>query len=251
MTKATTTEQWKTVVIPVSYANNLTLQISNFGRLKSFNKNKPDGNIIKGSITNGYPIVRLKLFKERTAEMTQILKELKDKVDKLRNKIAKVNAGVKEGNIEELNDQFVKLNKKYQRLQKQDAKERVINYHSLTHRLVAEYFLPKPKINEIIVAHLDYNKCNNNASNLKWMTVEENLLHQQKNPTYANIEVNRKEIRYSSKASKLTVTKVMLLKKMINLGKPTKALVKQFKITDMQISRIKRGENWGDIPAAN
>jgi hypothetical protein len=30
-----------------------------------------------------------------------------------------------------------------------------------------------------------------------------------------------------------------------------KQLVKQFKITDTQIFRIKRGENWTDIQAAN
>jgi len=45
-------------------------------------------------------------------------------------------------------------------------------------------------------------------------------------------------------------TKVMLMKKMINQGKPMKQLVRQFKVTDTQISRIKRGENWADIEAA-
>jgi uncharacterized protein YerC len=42
----------------------------------------------------------------------------------------------------------------------------------------------------------------------------------------------------------------MLLKKMLNQGKPMRTLVKQFKVTDTQILRIKRGENWGDIEAA-
>ncbi len=42
----------------------------------------------------------------------------------------------------------------------------------------------------------------------------------------------------------------MLLKKLLNQGKPIKQLVKQFKVTDTQIFRIKRGENWADIEAA-
>jgi hypothetical protein len=42
----------------------------------------------------------------------------------------------------------------------------------------------------------------------------------------------------------------MLLKKLLNEGKPMKQLVKQFKITDTQILRIKRGENWSNVPAA-
>ena len=42
----------------------------------------------------------------------------------------------------------------------------------------------------------------------------------------------------------------MLLKKLINEGKPMKQLVRQFKVSDTQILRIHRGENWGDIEAA-
>jgi hypothetical protein len=42
----------------------------------------------------------------------------------------------------------------------------------------------------------------------------------------------------------------MLLKKLLNEGKPMKQLIKQFKITDTQILRIKRGENWSSVAAA-
>lgn len=50
--------------------------------------------------------------------------------------------------------------------------------------------------------------------------------------------------------TKLTVTKVMLLKKLLNQNKPVRQLIKQFKITDMQVYRIKPGENWKHVPAA-
>jgi Mor family transcriptional regulator len=43
----------------------------------------------------------------------------------------------------------------------------------------------------------------------------------------------------------------MLLKKLLNEGKPIKQLVKLFKVSDTQIFRIKRGENWANIQALN
>jgi hypothetical protein len=60
----------------------------------------------------------------------------------------------------------------------------------------------------------------------------------------------RQRPKESSRATKLTVTKVMLLKKLLGQDKPMKQLVKLFKVTDTQILRIKRGENWSDIEAA-
>ena len=40
------------------------------------------------------------------------------------------------------------------------------------HRLVAEAFLRQPTPKHKFVIHLDHNKGNNNASNLKWTTIE-------------------------------------------------------------------------------
>lgn len=140
------------------------------------------------------------------------------------------------------------LSKKFQ----DDLKARTINYHSLVHRLVATYFLTKPTPKQTIVAHLNHDKLNNRANNLKWMTAEENYEHQKNSP---HVIKEKQERRYrrkeDSRATKLTVTKVMLMKKLFNEGKPMKQLVKLFKVTDTQILRIKRGENWADIKAAN
>ena len=163
---------------------------------------------------------------------------------------------VKENNEEEkvieektnLLESFKKnLSKKFQ----DDLKERTINYHSLVHRLVAVYFLNEPKADQTIVSHLDHDKLNNRANNLKWMTPEENYEHQKNSPLVIQEKSERRYRRTPGSAvNKLTVTKVMLLKKLIRQGKPMKQLVRQFKVTDTQIYRIKRGENWGDIEAA-
>ena len=131
-----------------------------------------------------------------------------------------------------------------------DTKKRTRNYHALLHRLVAEYFLDKPSNAHTLVAHLDFNKLNNKSTNLKWMTPDENYEHQKKSPIVIGEKKNWAERMRTTKTTKLTVTKVMLLKKLLNQGKPLRSLVKQFKITDTQILRIKRGENWADVQAA-
>lgn len=50
------------------------------------------------------------------------------------------------------------------------------------HRLVAEYFLEKPKINErLVVNHKNGNKKDNRATNLEWTTYKGNAQHALKN----------------------------------------------------------------------
>ena len=138
-----------------------------------------------------------------------------------------------------------------EKAQREELKSRTIHYHSLIHRLVADYFLPKPTPGQTVVAHRDHDKLNNRAGNLKWMTREENYEHQKTSPLVIKENQERRHRRKeNSRATKLTVTKVMLLKKLLNQGKPMKQLVKQFKITNTQIVRIQRGENWPDVPAA-
>lgn len=51
-----------------------------------------------------------------------------------------------------------------------------VNKIFLTHRLVAETFLPNPN-NLPVVHHKDGNKYNNKVENLEWVTVKENALH--------------------------------------------------------------------------
>ena len=252
MTKDYPGEQWKTVKFDFEFTNDCRIEVSDFGRLRTFNK-VSNGNIVNGSMINGYRIIRLKLYKPRDEKIQKKFDYLQQQVFKL----ARILKSLKDKNeskekIDETTELLNSLKKNLSKKFKADLKKRTINYHSLVHRLVAHYFLKKPTGTQTIVAHLDHDKLNNRAHNLKWMTPEENYEHQKNSPHVIKEKQERLHRRKeNSRATKLTVTKVMLLKKMLNQGKPMKQLVKQFKITDTQIFRIKRGENWADIQAAN
>ncbi len=121
--------------------------------------------------------------------------------------------------------------------------------HKLFHRMVAEYFLEKPSPEHSLVIHLDGNRTNNVANNLKWVTLGE----QQAHANLSNAVMQRKEnfakrSQINGRGNKLTVGKVKLLKKILEEpNNPTrkKILAKQFGISAMQLSRIQSGENWG------
>lgn len=243
-------EQWKVLQFDFEFTNDCRIEISNFGRLRTFNKIS-DGNIINGSLVNGYRIVRLKFYHPRDEKTQAKLDNLRQQVFKLARKLKlQIDNGESKQVISETTLLLENFRKKVSKKFQKDLKDRTINYHSLIHRLVADYFLPRPKSNQTIVAHLDHDKLNNRASNLKWMTPEENYEHQKSSPHVIKDKQQRQQRQQSNpNRAKLTVTKVMLLKKLLNEGKPMKQLVKVFKVTETQIIRIRRGENWSNVSA--
>jgi hypothetical protein len=113
------------------------------------------------------------------------------------------------------------------------------------HRAIAQAFLTPLSADHKFVIHLDHNKTNNHINNLRWATKEEMEKHQQLSPAV----IERKKKRHF-KGHKLTETKVRLIKKMINdPNRKTrmKIIAKQFGVTEMQLYRIKSGENWGHV----
>ena len=111
--------------------------------------------------------------------------------------------------------------------------------NALVHRLVAQYFLPKPPKDHIFVIHKDRDNNNNKVSNLKWVNKAEHLQHAMAGDNWRNSYAKRKQY-------KLTEDRVRLIRRKIKEGKTRmKMIAKQFGITDMQIYRIKSGENWG------
>lgn len=110
------------------------------------------------------------------------------------------------------------------------------------HKLVAENFLEKGE-DHVHVVHLNYDKTDNRAENLKWATKREKEKHQFANPIY----INRV---YKKAGAKLTEGRVRMIKKKIfdpNRKTRMKMIAKQFGISEMQLYRIKTGENWGEV----
>ncbi|MEM6965225.1 MAG: hypothetical protein AAF573_10690 [Bacteroidota bacterium] len=110
------------------------------------------------------------------------------------------------------------------------------------HKLVADAFLEKPSEKHTFVIHKDANKLNNHYENLKFGTREDMTQHQIDQGVY--LHKNRKMPSHS----KMTETKVRLLKQRLKEGKTKKrVLARSFGITETQLRRIEKGENWGHI----
>lgn len=122
--------------------------------------------------------------------------------------------------------------------------------HLFFSKLIAQYFIPKTSEEQTYVLHLDRKRDNDDYRNLKWATREEMLEFGRQSPFV--IEAKKKLIEHNLKSNgrKLTVTKVMLIKKILAKPEQTtrlKMIAKQFGVSEMQIRRIKSGENWGHI----
>lgn len=114
------------------------------------------------------------------------------------------------------------------------------------HREIAKLFLPKTGRNYKYVIHLDHDKKNNRVKNLRWATKEEMEAHQQKSP--AKIAYKERQ-RNRTTGLKLNTTKVRSIKRMLGAPdrKTMKQIASQFGISEMQLYRIKKGENWGHV----
>lgn len=115
------------------------------------------------------------------------------------------------------------------------------------HREIARLFCKKPSSKHQYVIHLNYNKTDNKATNLKWATLSEVSRHQQNSPAkiaYKKIQANR------SSGLKLNANQVSAIKKIIANPKRRltyKQLAQKYAVSEMTLYRIKSGENWGKV----
>lgn len=117
------------------------------------------------------------------------------------------------------------------------------SFNRYVHKLVAETFVEKPSIDHKFVIHLDFDKQSNHFENLKWVTKDEMVAHNKLNPAVINKPIPRRTKNY-----KLTETKVIMIKKMLQHDSTRlKMIAKQFGITHTQLNRIRSGENWGYV----
>jgi hypothetical protein len=124
------------------------------------------------------------------------------------------------------------------------------NFHLMRHKLVAGLFCAKKSDEHKYVIHLNFTHDNNHFKNLKWVTREEMLAHNRKSPLVIKAQKQFLERNKTRKGHKLTDAMVVLIKKKINNpNRKTrmKMIAKQFNISEMQLYRIKSGENWSRI----
>ncbi len=119
------------------------------------------------------------------------------------------------------------------------------------HRLVAEQFIKKSKPKATYVIHVDFHKNNNEVKNLKWVTKAEMETHQKKNPAVIKARKERMKNK-PTEGLKLNLGKVKKIKQMIGNKKRSlkmSEIADKFGISEMQLYRIKRGENWSHVKA--
>lgn len=115
------------------------------------------------------------------------------------------------------------------------------------HREMAYIFLKKPSASHIYVIHRNHNKLDNNISNLRWVTLQQMIAHQQQSPAkiaYKIKQANR------TKGLKLTAAQVKKIKTILNSKDRSitiKKLAEKYNVSEMTLYRIKSGENWGRI----
>lgn len=127
---------------------------------------------------------------------------------------------------------------------------RIVNKNILLYRLVAELFIPQPSPEHKFILHKDHDRANDHHKNLVWATYEEKLAHHKASPHV--IKAKEKLIEHNIKADgrKLSVTKVIYIKKLLqdpNRKTRLKMIAKQFGVSEMQIRRIQSGENWASV----
>jgi hypothetical protein len=178
-------ERWKEADFPNAMKKRYA--ISNRGRLASFTENLwNDGNLLKGTMQQGYRIMRYKVHTKKTTR-----------------------------------NEFV-----------------------FFHTLVAKYFCkqPSPLHNKIIFK--DYNRKHITADNLQWVTPETHHRHSVQSQKFLKSLKNRSLVLVGSV---LTADDVKKIKLALQQGKTLASQALKFGVSDMQIHRIKTGENWGHV----
>ena len=133
---------------------------------------------------------------------------------------------------------------------KRQLNNKIKYYHLAVHKIVAELFIPRESEEQEFVLHLDYDKLNNQLYNLKWATYDEMRAHAFKSPNSQEAFKKFQADNIKRDGRKLTSTHVMRIKiKMKRQGEKfsVRKTAKEFGVSEMQIYRIKWGENWGHI----
>lgn len=115
------------------------------------------------------------------------------------------------------------------------------------HREMAKVFLPKPLAGYKYVIHRNHNKLDNNIKNLRWVSLDQMIGHQQESP--AKIAYKEKQAN-KTEGLKLSATDVKKIKGILSSKKRNitiKKLAQNYRVSEMTMYRIKSGENWARV----
>lgn len=244
-------EIWKNYPLNFEFEGVNRVEVSNLGRVKSFNKHYPEGNILKGSLQAGFPIIKLRFFKKRTDIQIKKIEVIQNKIDDLNLTIkSHVNENPENDTLQKLRTERDLEIQRRKKLNNKFNKSREINVAFLVHKAVAELFLPAPKdLDKTFIIHKDFVKENNTVDNLEWANQKELSERANKHPKTIlhNFKRTSGESLQSATNAKLTEKDVLYIKTKLKKGITAKALAKRFDVSEMQIHRIKTGENWKHV----
>ena len=255
------TEKWANVEMPEFFSSRFNLEISSYGIVKRTDVTSNEIVFLKQFLTEGYPQAKFTILEKQTEKEIIFFNESRNKILVFKNEIKDLLFKLELPEIETkakseiisktkiIQLELDKITKSYKNKYHKCEKKRKKNFSNLVHRLVALHFVEKPSENHNLVAHLDYDKLNNHHSNLKWMTRAENVQHQLGSPFVVNSKIKAMNSGRVTR-SKLTTSQVSIIKKRMNEGVVLSELAKRYPVTETQLLRIKRGENWAKIPAA-
>ena len=242
---------WKEYPIKVDFEGFYRIEFSSEGRVKTYNKIHPEGKIVKGSVQGGYPCLRPKLKGKWSDKELQKVQVINDEINLLNSRIKELKNSVEnKDTVESLRLQRDELVQKRKKVNAKLTTKNTINLCILFHKAVAELFLEEdPDPNKKFVIHKDFDKTNNVVTNLAWASQEDINQRVKKHPKMILWEFKKQFVDQTIKVknSKLTELEVLTIKKRLKKGYSLKKLAKQFGVSDMQISRIKTGENWSHV----
>ncbi len=247
----TSKEIWKEYPLNFDFIADYRVEVSNHGRVRTFNKAAPEGRLLKGSVQQGYPIVRLKFMRPRTATVEATISEFNQELRLISEQIKttrKSDFGADKifALVEKLKAEKLLIIAKRSKYIKKTDKKRAVHQHFLIHRAVAELFLDKPEGADFVI-HKDFQKENNHVSNLEWMSKEEAFSRFSELPQYKDKSVKQRKKMRKRGSSKLQIKDVLYIKEKLAQGKTLRSLALRFQVSDMQIHRIKTGENWSEV----
>lgn len=247
---------WKQYPLDFDFEGEYVIEISNLGEVKTYSVLHPEGKLLQCSRVQGYPILKKTFLKKRSEKDQQLLDDLQNEIQALNEKIKetstlKLSTQEKKNVLSELRASRDRLIAKRKAKNAKINKKRSIYFSLLIHKAVAELFLEKPAKEGMMIIHKDFNKENNRASNLEWVEPEVVYSRFTQNPLLKlkKFEENLLgEKKVNVRATKLSENDVLYIKEKIQKGNVSlKKLANQFGVSEMQIRRIKSGENWSHV----